>query len=389
MHLTRLIFLLLQTTLFWISFEAYATPLTREQSGLIKLPLRRRNPIRRELHPQMLLQRHINRSHRRLARMTGMDVPPTPDSIGLAEVSVDTAYVVPIEIGTPPHTFHVQVDSGSADLWVVGEGKQNFEFLNSGFDGIMGLARSDLSTQHLRTVVESLAYNGLIQHAITSYKLSRHADQKNDGEITFGGLDTSKFDQNTLTTIPNINTQGFWEAQMDKVSLNGQDLNVVGRTAILDTGTTLLVIPSSDAQIIHQAIAGAKSDGNGGFTVPCTTNASLAVTFGGREFLIDPRDLTFAPVDPNNPTGDCVSGIAEEADNPVQWLVGDTFLKNQPPSTGNACYSSIDPPVDDALTPANPPAAPNSLGLQSYDVDKWRSRCSDDSRSISAFEHTL
>jgi hypothetical protein len=54
MHLIRLIFLLLQTTLFWITFEAYATPLTREQSGLIKLPLRRRNPIRRELHPQMV-----------------------------------------------------------------------------------------------------------------------------------------------------------------------------------------------------------------------------------------------------------------------------------------------------------------------------------------------
>ena len=35
------------------------------------------------------------------------------------------------------------------------------------------------------TPVESLAQNGLIEDAITSYKLSRLSDGKNDGEITF------------------------------------------------------------------------------------------------------------------------------------------------------------------------------------------------------------
>jgi hypothetical protein len=182
---------------------------------------------------------------------------------------------------------------------------------SSPFDGIMGLARSTISQQRVPTVVEALATNGLIQHAITSYKLSRRADQKNDGEITFGGLDTSKFDQNTLITIPNINPLGFWEAQMDKVSLNGQDLNVVGRSAILDTGTTLLIVPSSDALVIHQAIPGAKSDGNGGFTVPCTTNASPAATIGGKRFAIDPRDLAFEPVDPK--------GTAYQGSLRVKW----------------------------------------------------------------------
>ncbi|KAH9966261.1 aspartic peptidase domain-containing protein [Lactifluus volemus] len=281
--------------------------------------------IRRDLHPQILLQRHINRSHRRLARMTGtVDVSPkiclerlaareaqiatrslhvghaganhgspsgpnaastavangtltpantptTPNSIGLADQGADTSYVATIDMGTPPRSFHVLVDSGSADLWVgaedcvstsgtnCGVGKPRLSRLpififvseyntvfsnpiwawgvsgivvkdnvaiaglqlgnhpfgvatqetdnfasstSSPFDGIMGLARSTISQQRVPTVVEALATNGLIQHAITSYKLSRLADQKNDGEITFGGLDTSKFDQNTLITIP-------------------------------------------------------------------------------------------------------------------------------------------------------------------------------------------
>jgi Eukaryotic aspartyl protease len=202
------------------------------------------------------------------------------------------------------------------------------------FDGIMGLAQSTISEQRTPTPVESLAKAGLIKAAVTSFKLSRLADQKNDGEVTLGGVDTSKFVQNTLVTINNVNARGFWEGAVDAVSLNGQDLGLQNRTAILDTGTTLIIAPSADAQAIHQAIPGARSDNNGGFTVPCTTNASLALTFGGQVFAIDSRDITFAPVDPNNPTGDCTSGISEgQLDNANQWLVGDVFLKNAYMST--------------------------------------------------------
>ena len=209
--------------------------------------------------------------------------------------------------------------------------RESVEFSSSqtAFDGIMGLAQSTLSNQKTLTPVESLAQAGLIQEAITSFKISRLADQKNDGEVTFGGLDASKFDQQTLVTINNVNKNGFWEAPVDAVSMNGRNLALNGRTAILDTGTTLLIVPPADAQAIHQAIPGAADGGNGNFIVPCTTTASLALTFGGRSFAIDPRDIVFVPVDPNNPNGDCISGIsAGQIGGPQQWLVGDVFLKN-------------------------------------------------------------
>lgn len=57
----------------------------------------------------------------------------------------------------------------------------------------------------------------------------------------------------------------------------------------------------------------------------------LPLSFGGKSFAIDPRDLVFAAVDPTNPTGDCVSGIFESAGNiggATEWPVGDVFLKN-------------------------------------------------------------
>lgn len=197
------------------------------------------------------------------------------------------------------------------------------------FDGLMGLAQSTLSNQKTPTPIEALAAAGLVPEAITSYKISRVADGKNDGEITFGGLDTSKFDPQTLVEVKNVNQQGFWEAAMGAVTVNGQNLGLDGRTAILDTGTTLIIAPAEDATAIHTAIPGAQADGQGGFTVPCNTKATLALSFGGTSFAIDSRDLAFQPVDPNNPNGDCISGIAAgNIGGPTEWLVGDVFLKN-------------------------------------------------------------
>jgi len=199
------------------------------------------------------------------------------------------------------------------------------------FDGLMGLAQSTLAQQQTLTPVEALAKAGLISDAIVSYKLGRVRDNKNNGEITFGALDSTKFDPNTLVTVANVNQQGFWEANLDDAALGGQSLGLQGRSAILDTGTTLMVIPTADAIAIHQNITGATFDGSSTFTVPCNTQTAISLTFGGHAFNIDPRDLAFVPVDGSNnfTTGDCISGIsAGDIGSANQWLVGDTFLKN-------------------------------------------------------------
>jgi len=205
----------------------------------------------------------------------------------------------------------------------------DFSSDNTPFDGLMGLAQSTLSEQQTPTPIEALAAAGLVPAAITSFKISRVADNKNDGEITFGALDTSKFDSNTLITLNNVNQQGFWEANMDAVTVNGQDVGLQGRTAILDTGTTLIIAPAQDAAAVHAAIPGAASDGQGGFTIPCTSTVKVALSFGQHPFAIDTRDLLVQPVDANNPNGTCVSGIASgNIGGATEWLVGDVFLKN-------------------------------------------------------------
>ena len=187
-----------------------------------------------------------------------------------------------------------------------------------------------------------MAQQGLIQDAITSYKISRLQDEKNDGEITFGGLDSTKFDAQSLVTFDNVNTQGFWEGDMAAVTVDGQDAGLKGRTAILDTGTTLIIAPPADATAVHQLIDGAKSDGQGGFTIPCTTTASVALSFGGQSFAIDTRDLLFSPVDPNDLTGDCISGISSgQVGGATEWLVS-PFRHSRPERTSlMLCFFSF------------------------------------------------
>ena len=84
-----------------------------------------------------------------------------------------------------------------------------------------------------------------------------------------------------------------------------------------------MLLPQSDAELIHKNILGAQPDGQGGFHVPCNTNASVALTYGGQLFSIDSRDLVQGGVTDAN-DGLCQSGIGTDPEvTGTQWLVSD------------------------------------------------------------------
>lgn len=61
-----------------------------------------------------------------------------------------------------------------------------YDSLSSMLSTYLILSSKTLSNQKTDTPIEALAKQGLVKAAITSYKISRVADGKNDGEITFG-----------------------------------------------------------------------------------------------------------------------------------------------------------------------------------------------------------
>jgi cathepsin D len=88
-----------------------------------------------------------------------------------------------------------------------------------------------------------------------------------------------------------------------------------------------MIIPPADANVLHDAIPGSVTDGQGNYAFPCQTQAEVALVFGGKSFVISPKDYVGAPL--TSPSGLCQSNIVgQQIGTPDQWLNGDVFLKN-------------------------------------------------------------
>jgi hypothetical protein len=69
--------------------------------------------------------------------------------------------------------------------------------------------------------------------------------------VTFGGMDPARFDPKTLITVKNKSRLGFWEAPLDAIHVNGEDLGWGNRTLILDTGTVSIFVFMLRNSIFH------------------------------------------------------------------------------------------------------------------------------------------
>ncbi|RIB30112.1 aspartic peptidase domain-containing protein [Gigaspora rosea] len=188
----------------------------------------------------------------------------------------------------------------------------------------MGMALDQISAEQAITPFSNMVSQKSVENPFFGFHLQRSKDKGDTGSLTLGGVDNSKFVGN-ITFSKLVNKKGFWEIKLDDASVNGKALDFNGRNAIIDTGTTLVIIPLQDAEKIHKQIPGATKI-NGQFVVPCNTNVNVAFTFAGVSYNINPRDLAFQPTGTNNT---CASGIsAGNIDGNTTWLVGDVFLKN-------------------------------------------------------------
>ncbi|TFY60050.1 hypothetical protein EVG20_g7565 [Dentipellis fragilis] len=203
------------------------------------------------------------------------------------------------------------------------------DLANAVQDGVMGLATSAMAKQAgQRNIVDSLYRAGLIRSRIVSFKIPRVADATNDGQITFGGVDPSKFDSSSFVTVPNVSRIGLWEVSIDTVVLNGVTITQ-RRTAILDTGSNWNMMPPVYAHRIMTALGGV-ADEDGDLIVPCNSDAQLTMVIGGRPFTMFARDLI---EDRPNANGYCPLLILPEApppahQNPNAFTFGAPFLKN-------------------------------------------------------------
>ncbi|KAI0650814.1 aspartic peptidase A1 [Trametes meyenii] len=298
---------------------------------------------------------------------------------------LNAQYFAEITLGTPPQSFKVVLDTGSSNLWVpstkctsiacflhskydstssstykangsefsiqYGSGsmegfvsqdtltigdltikQQDFAeatkepglaFAFGKFDGILGLAYDTISVNHIVPPVYNLINQKLIDSPVFSFRLG--SSEEDGGEAIFGGIDDNAY-TGKIDYVP-VRRKAYWEVELEKVALGDDDLELENTGAAIDTGTSLIALPTDMAEMLNTQI-GAKKSWNGQYTVDCAKVPDLpdlTLTFNGKPYVLKGTDYvlevqgtcmsSFTGIDINLPGGGSL------------WIVGDVFLR--------------------------------------------------------------
>jgi hypothetical protein len=192
-----------------------------------------------------------------------------------------------------------------------------YAYMLGKFDGILGLAFKTISIGHAVPVFEMAIDQKLVPHPVFSFYLGNLAD----GELTFGGYDTSKY-TGELQKVK-LTSATYWQIEIDGV--NAGDNEIDGKnSAIVDSGTSLIALPSSQMEELANVL-GAMRMFTGQYTVDCSSIPHLpAVTFkiNGINYPLDGADYVLQ-------SGNIclLAFMAFPTESGPSYILGDVFMR--------------------------------------------------------------
>ncbi|KAI1300712.1 Vacuolar protease A [Mortierella claussenii] len=194
-----------------------------------------------------------------------------------------------------------------------------------GIAGLVGLMPSSPVTNAIPPL-ETIYKNKLLDMNVFSVYLTPSLKASQGGSFLFGGIDNTKF-SGQLNYIPvstGIGTsKGMWYADADGAFTG--NVAVAGYTKspwLFDTGTSFIAVPTSFAQAFHANIPGAAySAQDQFFTLPCSGNATFAISFNGVKYEVPYLDYVARSSDTQ-----CVS-LVMPLGNYEMFILGDPFLR--------------------------------------------------------------
>ncbi len=196
----------------------------------------------------------------------------------------------------------------------------------------------------------ALVSQGIINSA--AYSLWLNDLQSSTGSVLFGGIDTGKYtgDLISINVYPSSQEGQIQGGQITSFTVAWTSLSATSSTgtdqlyssaqaAILDSGTTITLLPDEVAQVVFQELGATVSEQLGAVVVPCSladNTGTLNYGFGGTggPVIKVPMNELVLPLVLNNgrvPTysngeAACQLGIQPAGDLPI--LLGDTFLRS-------------------------------------------------------------
>ena len=189
------------------------------------------------------------------------------------------------------------------------------------FDGILGLGFPSSAAAGVKPIFNEMLDQKVITEPLFSFYLQKDGNETSGGEITFGGIDNTKY-SGELTYVP-VSREGYWQFTLDSFMLDDGDMCEGGCEAIADTGTSLIVGPTTHVEMLQDAI-GAKKQWNGQYTVDCNKVPSLpSINFviGGKKFEMKGHEYIIQVQET------CISGFqGSNTPSDLVWILGDIFL---------------------------------------------------------------
>ncbi|KAI8967752.1 endopeptidase [Mycotypha africana] len=298
---------------------------------------------------------------------------------------MNAQYYGEIQLGTPPQTFTVVFDTGSSNLWVpsthcnsiscffhkrydssqsesfaengtefkiqYGTGslegfisqdvlkvggikvenqgfaesvkEPGFTFAFAKFDGILGMGYDTISVQHTVPPFYHMVNQDLVDEPLFSFWLADSGDSEG-GELMLGGTDPRHYRGELIWS--DVRRKGYWEITLEDIKFGGEYINLDTVGAAIDTGSSLLVVPTTVADLINREL-GAEKNWAGQYVLECNKVPDLpefCFVFSGHDFCLKGEDYVLQV------QNQCISGFMG-MDIPAPagplWIVGDVFLR--------------------------------------------------------------
>ncbi|KAG0661883.1 hypothetical protein C6P46_003774 [Rhodotorula mucilaginosa] len=223
--------------------------------------------------------------------------------------------------------------------------------------GILGLGWQNIAASQAMPLVQSLYENNTLPEPVFAFAFETHTFYTNSaptapgGTLTIGGLDTSQY-TGSINWVSLVQPAGYWAIPLQDIHVGGKSLGITDQQVVIDTGTTLIGMPTADAQQVYSQIPNSRSinlQGESGYySFPCTQSVNVAFTFGGQQYSVASDQFNAGAVDS---TGQyCLGAIfalETGSSSSISFIIGDAFLTGvynayrfNPPAVGFAQLGS-------------------------------------------------
>jgi saccharopepsin len=88
----------------------------------------------------------------------------------------------------------------------------------------------------------------LLDEPVFSFRLG--SSDQDGGEAIFGGIDENAY-TGKIEYVP-IRRKGYWEVELEKIGFGDEELELENTGAAIDTGTSLIVMPTDVAEMLNK-----------------------------------------------------------------------------------------------------------------------------------------